>query len=462
MSKGKKWSGMFSKNISEKMAIFNSSISFDYVLLKYDIIGTFAHIKMLKKIGILNDDELKKIQNELTEIQNKLDNGQLEIDFESEDVHFFLQSKLAEKIGDLAKKVHTGRSRNDQVALDLRLFARDKVQNITTLIELLTKELLRIASDNLNTLMPSYTHLQKAQPTSLAHYLTSYAECLIEDISRLKDLHKRINVCPLGSSSVCGSCLPLDRDFVAEEMAFSGLIHNSMNAVSNRDFIIEFCSTTGIIMSHLSRLCEDIIIYSSEEFGFFILDDAFCTGSSLMPNKKNPDLPELIRGKSARAVGNVMSIFAIMKGLPSSYNKDMQEDKKSMFENSEIVEQCLEILTGFISTLQFNTRKMLDSVVNSYSLATDILDYLVQKDIPFKDGHEIVAKLTKHCTESNLLFHQLSIQTFKEFSPFFADDVFAILSPSTILSNHETYGSPNPKMMVKLIDNLEKKLYEKS
>lgn len=395
--KNNKWSGLFSADISQKMNRFNSSLSTDYKLAKYDVIGTIAHVKMLNRIEIFTQIELEKTLIACDNLLGKIENNKLIFDGSCEDIHFFIQSKLQEEIGDLAKKIHTGRSRNDQVALDLRLYAREKIDIIRNLLMGSVKAMLAIAEENLQTLMPAYTHLQQAQPTSLAHYFSCYIEIFLEDLSRLNDLNKRVNRCPLGASSVCGSSLPLDRDFIAKELSFDGLIENSMNAVSNRDFIMEFCSAASILMIHLSRFCEDVIIYSSNEFEFFILDDAFCTGSSLMPNKKNPDLLELIRGKSGRVIGNLISILTIMKGLPMSYNKDMQEDKKSLFENSEIVIECLDILSEFLPSLKFNKEKMKEKTLNSYCLATDLLDYLVLKNVYFKDAHEIIAKLTKYC-----------------------------------------------------------------
>ncbi len=446
------WSGLFAKNLDEKMRVFNSSINFDYKLLKYDIIATIAHIKMLGKISILTDEEVLVAVAACQKLLQGFENGTVTIDFASEDVHFFVQSELQKIIGDLAKKIHTGRSRNDQIATDLRLYTREAITQIALSLKIVIKKILDIARQNTDTIMPAYTHLQQAQPTSLAHYFCCYAEMLFEDIERLNDLQKRVNKLPLGSSSVCGSCLPLDRDFVAKELGFDGLIENSMNAVSNRDFIIEFCSVTSILMLHLSRLCEDIITYSSTEFGFFILDDAFCTGSSLMPNKKNPDLLELIRGKSGRIFGNLMAILTIMKGLPMSYNKDMQEDKKSLFENAEITIECLDILEEFLPSLTFNKDKMALAVQNSHCLATDLLDYLVKKGEKFKIAHEIIAKLTSFATAQKKWFYQLTLQDFKGFSSYFDDDLFDLFKEP--LKNHITKGSPNPQQIQKFIEKI--------
>lgn len=453
----KKWSALFSKEISQKMKKFNSSISFDYKLAKYDVIGTIIHLKMLNKIAIFNDDELNKALTACENLLIKIQKNELEFYSEAEDIHFFIQSELQKEIEDLAKKIHTGRSRNDQVVLDLILYTRDQVDTVSNLAKKVIHEMLKIAEKNLHTLLPAYTHLQQAQPTSLAHYFCCYIEMLNEDINRLEDFRKRVNKCPLGSSSICGSSLSLDRDFIAKELGFDGLIENSMNAISNRDFIIEFCSITSILMMHLSRFCEDIVIYSSNEFGFFILDDAFCTGSSLMPNKKNPDLLELIRGKTGRIFGNLNTILTIMKGLPISYNKDMQEDKKSLFENAEITIECLDILSEFLPTLKFNKDKMKEKVINSYCLATDLLDYLVLKNAYFKDAHEIMAKMTNYCITEKKWFYELKLEEFKQFSDKFESDVFEVLKEENILSNHKTIGSPNPEMVKKFI----KRYYEK-
>ena len=442
----KKWSGLFSKEISEKMEEFNSSIEFDFHLINYDILGTIAHVKMLHKIGIFADEELQKAIEACEKLLDKSEKGELNIDFSAEDVHFFVQSELQKEIGDLAKKIHTGRSRNDQVALDLRLYTMDMTIDISNNVKNVIEKMKKISDDNKDTLMPAYTHLQKAQPTSLSHYFNCYIEMLEEDLSRFDDLYCRTNKSPLGASSVCGSCLKLDREFVMKELNFGKLVVNSMNAVSNRDFIIEFCSVTSILMMHLSRFCEDVIIYSSDEYQYFILDDAFCTGSSLMPNKKNPDLLELIRGKTGRIYGNLMSILTIMKGLPMSYNKDMQEDKKSLFENTFITIECLDILNDFVPSLQFNKEKMQKAVLNSYCLATDLLDYLVLKDVYFKDAHEIISKLVRYCIEQKKWFYELRIEEFKQFSDKFEINVFDLLKLENILKNHQTIGSPGNLM----------------
>jgi argininosuccinate lyase len=451
-----KWSNLFNKAINEKMKKFNSSIEFDYRLAKYDIIGTLAHIEGLHKIGILTIHELEIIKKACKNILNKIDNNQLT--FEGEDIHFFLQKELEKDIGELAKKIHTARSRNDQVAIDLRLYTQHNIDIIQKAIKDIINVMLVIAKDNLYTIMPSYTHLQQAQVTSLAHYFCCYIEMLLEDLERLGDLSKRVKKSPLGAASVCGSSIAIDRNYTKDNLQFSTLIENSMNAVSNRDFIIEFCSAISIVIMHLSRFCEDIIIYSSKEFDFFILDDAFCTGSSLMPNKKNPDLLELIRGKSGRIFGNLISILTIMKALPMSYNKDMQEDKKSLFETSESIIEILDIMKDFITTIKFNKKKMLTSVIDSYCMATDLLDYLVKCGVSFKDAHNKISTLTNYAISKEKYFHQLTLEELKLFDNNFREDTFELFDFDNILKCHKTIGSPNPDFVLLFIDRISKEL----
>ena len=425
-TKPKTWSKRFSKPLNKQMEHFNQSISFDYRLAKWDIIASLAHAKMLLKVGLLTKKEEQEITNGLNKILKSVENNTFNYNINDEDIHFAIQNALIEKIGNSGKKIHTARSRNDQVATDLRLWTREHVDITTKLLNKLISILTKQSEKYKNTLMCGYTHLQKAIPITYGKYLDAYKEMFVEDLQRLLDARKRVNVSPLGSCSINGTTLTQDRSFTAKELGFNDVIKNTINAVSNRDFIVETLNVLSLISMHFSRLAEDLIIYSSEEFNFLELNDAFCTGSSLMPNKKNPDLLELVRGKTGRVFGCQFAMLTILKGLPMTYNKDLQEDKKNLFEAFDIVEEIISIMIFFIPSIKVNEKKMLSAVRNSYSYATHLLDYLINKGISMRDAHSIISDLVKYCEKNKKYFHELKINEFKKFSNLFNQDLFKI------------------------------------
>ena len=424
MNKNKTWSPRFDKPLNEKMKMFNQSILFDYRLAKWDIVASIAHAKMLEKVGLFTKDELKLAIDGLNKILKQVESGEFEFKIDDEDIHYAIQNALVKEIGDIGKKIHTARSRNDQVATDLRLYTREQIDITTTLLQKLVKILQEQSEKHKDCLMCGYTHLQKAIPTTFGYYLDAYKEMFEEDLQRLADTRKRVNQCPLGACSLMGSTLPQDRDFTAKELGFESVIKNTMNAVANRDFVIETINCLSIIAVHFSRLAEGLIIDSTEEFRFLELDDAFCTGSSLMPNKKNPDLLELVRGKTGRVFGCQMAILTTLKGIPMTYNKDLQEDKKNIFEAFDIVEEMIDIMCEFLPTIKPNNDNMVKAVKNSYSYATHLVDYLVKKGVFFRDAHGIISSLVKYCEQNKKYFHELKITEFKQFSSLFEKDVF--------------------------------------
>ena len=426
IDKSKTWSPRFDKPLNEKMKMFNQSILFDYRLAKWDIIASIAHAKMLEKVGLFTKDELKLAISGLEKILKQIENGEFEFKIDDEDIHYAIQNALVKEIGEVGKKIHTARSRNDQVATDIRLYTREQIDITSDLLKKLIEVLSSESDKYKDCLMCGYTHLQKAIPTTYGKYLDAYKEMFEEDLNRLVDCRKRVNQCPLGACSLMGSTLPQDREFTAKELGFEGVIKNTMNAVSNRDFIVETLNCLSIIALHFSRLAEDLIIYSTEEFGFLELDDAFCTGSSLMPNKKNPDLLELVRGKTGRVFGCQMAILTTLKGIPMTYNKDLQEDKKNLFEAFDIVEEIIDIMCEFLPTIKTKNENMLKAVKNSYSYATHLVDYLVKKGVFFRDAHGIISALVKHCEQHGIYFHELNIDEYKKFSNKFEPDLFEI------------------------------------
>lgn len=397
--KNKAWGGRFSKALDPRVDKINSSLQIDYVFYEYDIMGSQAHAKMLERQGLITENEATMICDNLEIIKKELEQGIHDLDETKEDIHMFIEHLLIQKIGDIGKKLHTGRSRNDQVALDLRLYIRDAMLQIESLLSNLLSVLNSLSNKHKDDIMPGYTHLQQAQPISLGQYFGAYFAMFKRDISRLKDCRQRMNFSPLGAGALAGSTLPLDRHSVAKELGFDGIIENTSDAVSDRDFIIEFCGIASIIMMHMSRLSEDLIIWSTEEFSFVILDDAFATGSSLMPNKKNPDVLELIRGKSGRVFGHLMSILTVMKGLPLTYNKDMQEDKESLLDTVSTLTTCLEIITPFLESLRFNTNLMKKKAESGYLDATEIVESLIIEGMPFRDAHNLVGTWIQQATK---------------------------------------------------------------
>lgn len=445
------WGGRFTKETDQLVYNFNASISFDKKLYKQDIEGSIAHVVMLAKQGILTVEEKDAIIKGLTSIREDVESGKLEITEEYEDIHSFVEANLIERIGEAGKKLHTGRSRNDQVALDMRLYTRAEVLEIEQLLKELLTELLLIMEANLETYMPGFTHLQKAQPVTLAHHLGAYFEMFKRDRGRLKDIYSRMNYCPLGAGALAGTTYPLDRNYTASLLGFEGPTLNSMDSVSDRDYLIEFLSAMSTIMMHLSRFCEEIIIWNSNEYRFVELDDTYSTGSSIMPQKKNPDIAELVRGKTGRVYGALVSLLTTMKGIPLAYNKDMQEDKELTFDAIDTVKGCLSLFTGMIKTTKFNKDIMAESAMNGFTNATDAADYLVNRGVPFRDAHGIIGKLVLYCIEKQTSIEKLTLEELKDISPFFEADIYEAVSLKTCVEKRLTFGAPGPEMMKEVI-----------
>ena len=443
------WGGRFTKQIDELAWNFNASISFDKRLMDQDIEGSIAHVTMLAKQGIITDDEKKSIIDGLGAIKKDVESGVLQITGEYEDIHSFLESNLIKRIGDAGKKMHTGRSRNDQVALDMRLYTRLQVLETADRLYEMLETLQQIMQDNLHTYMPGFTHLQKAQPVTLAHHMGAYFEMFRRDSLRMQDIHTRMNYCPLGAGALAGTTYPLDREYTAQLLGFEGPTLNSMDSVSDRDYLIEFLAALATIMMHLSRFSEEIILYSSQEFKFIELDDAYSTGSSMMPQKKNPDVAELTRGKTGRVYGNLISLLVIMKGLPLTYNKDMQEVQEALFDTIDTIEGVLTPFTGMVKTMKINKDRMAEAALGGFTNATDLADYLVRKGIPFRNTHEISGKLVHYCIENNTTLEKLSLDEYKQFSEAFDNDVFDAISLKTCVEKRLVTGAPSP-MQVKL------------
>lgn len=449
----KLWGGRFTKETNQLVHNFNASISFDQKFYKQDIQGSIAHVMMLAKQGIISDNEKDIIIDGLTGIMEDITNETLQIDGKSEDIHSFVESHLIERVGEPGKKLHTGRSRNDQVALDMKLYTRDEIIEIDSLVKTLLLSLHHIMQDNIETFMPGFTHLQKAQPVTLAHHIGAYFEMFKRDRSRLSDIKKRMNLSPIGSGALAGTTYPLDRDYTAELLGFDGPTLNSMDGVSDRDYLIELLSALSTIMMHLSRFCEEIIIWNSNEYRFVELDDAYSTGSSIMPQKKNPDIAELVRGKTGRVYGALVSLLTTMKGLPLAYNKDMQEDKELTFDAFDTVKGCLALFNGMVSTMKFNTEIMKASAKNGFTNATDAADYLVYKGVAFRDAHGIVGQLVLYCLDKNIALDDMSLEEFKQISPVFENDIYDAISLTTCVNKRNTIGAPGleaMKMVLKL------------
>ncbi len=443
----KLWGGRFTKETNALVHNFNASISFDQKFYKQDIEGSKAHVTMLAKQGILSNDDRFKIINALEQIKQDIENKTLEITDEYEDIHSFVEAKLIERIGEPGKRLHTGRSRNDQVALDMRLYTRDEVVEINTLLLDLLKVIYRIMSENVDSIMPGFTHLQKAQPVTLAHHFGAYFEMFKRDRSRLDDIYKRMNYCPLGAGALAGTTYPLDREYTADYLGFAGATANSMDSVSDRDYLIEFLSALSTIMMHLSRFSEEIIIWNSNEYGFIELDDAYSTGSSIMPQKKNPDIAELVRGKTGRVYGALISLLTTMKGLPLAYNKDMQEDKELTFDAIDTVKGCISLFTGMIDTMKFNLEVMENSARHGFTNATDAADYLVNHGVPFRDAHGIVGQLVLYCIEKGIALDDMTLEEYKNISPVFENDIYEAISLKTCVEKRLTKGAPSKTAM---------------
>ena len=455
------WGGRFTKETDKLVYNFNASISFDQKFFKQDVDGSKAHVKMLAKQGILNDAEKDTILSGLEGIYNDVLEGKLEITDEYEDIHSFVEANLIERVGDAGKKLHTGRSRNDQVALDMRMYVREEVAEVDGLLKNLLESLLTIMENNIDTFMPGFTHLQKAQPTTLAHHVGAYFEMFKRDRLRMKDIYNRMNYCPLGAGALAGTTYPLDREFTAKELGFAGPTLNSMDSVSDRDYLIEFLSALSTIMMHLSRFSEEIIIWNSNEYRFVEIDDAYSTGSSIMPQKKNPDIAELVRGKTGRVYGALVSILTTMKGLPLAYNKDMQEDKELTFDAIDTVKGCIALFNGMVSTMKFNNEIMEVSAKNGFTNATDAADYLVNHTVPFRDAHSIIGRIVLYCIDKKISIDDMTLDELKEMSPVFEEDIYDAISLDTCVNKRLTIGAPGLKAMKDVID-LEKKYLKNS
>lgn len=445
------WGGRFTKETDKLVYQFNASISFDKKFYRQDIEGSIAHVKMLGKQGILTGEETDAIVNCLGEIRGDVEACRLAITDEYEDIHSFVEAQLIERLGDTGKKLHTGRSRNDQVALDMRLFTRQEVLHTDELLAELLSVILKIMEAHTETIMPGFTHLQKAQPVTLAHHMGAYFEMFKRDRLRLWDIYERMNYCPLGSGALAGTTYPLDRDYTAELLGFYGPTLNSMDGVSDRDYLIEFLSACSVIMMHLSRFSEEIIIWNSNEYQFVEIDDAYSTGSSIMPQKKNPDIAELVRGKTGRVYGALMSLLTAMKGIPLAYNKDMQEDKELAFDAMDTVKGCIALFTGMLSTMKFHTETMRASANNGFTNATDAADYLVNHGVPFRDAHGIVGQIVLFCIEKGIAIDDMSLAELKEISPVFEEDIYEAISMETCVNKRLTVGAPGKAAMEQVI-----------
>ena len=444
MSDMKLWSGRFSKNTSKLMDDFHSSISFDCRLYKYDINGSIAHATMLGKQGIIPKEDADLICASLKDILADIQDGKISFSVEAEDIHMNIETLLIERIGEVGKRLHTGRSRNDQVALDIRLYMKEELTNIKRLLVELCESILKLASENCDTVMPGYTHLQKAQPITLGHHAMAYCSMFLRDIDRLNDCFKRTNVCPLGSGALAGTTYPIDREFVASELGFDSVTINSLDGVSDRDFLIEAASCFSTIMMHLSRYCEELVIWSSNEFGFVEMDDAYSTGSSIMPQKKNPDVCELIRGKSGRVFGSLQALLTMMKGLPLAYNKDMQEDKEAIFDAVDTTKGCLEIFNSMLNGCTFNKIRMRNSSLSGFTNATDAADYMVKKGVPFRDAHKVIGEMVFDCIEKNCSLLDIELADLKKYHECFENDFYDAISLETCVNTRSAIGAPSP------------------
>ena len=445
------WGGRFTKETDQLVYNFNASISFDQKLYKEDIRGSIAHVTMLASVGVLTEEERDQIIDGLKGISKDIQTGAVEITSEYEDIHSFVEANLIDRIGDVGKKLHTGRSRNDQVALDMKLYTRDEIVDIKYLLKELMETLHRIMKEHIDTFMPGFTHLQKAQPVTLAHHVGAYMEMFKRDYSRLTDIYDRMNYCPLGAGALAGTTYPLDREQTASLLNFYGPTLNSMDSVSDRDYVIELLSALSTIMMHLSRFSEEVIIWNSNEYKFVSIDDGFSTGSSIMPQKKNPDIAELVRGKTGRVYGALTSILTTMKGIPLAYNKDMQEDKELTFDAIDTVKGCISLFNGMMNTMTFNKPQMEKSAKHGFTNATDAADYLVNHGVPFRDAHGIVGQLVLLCLDKHISLDELPLDEYQKISPAFEEDIYDAISMKTCVEKRNTIGAPGRDAMKKVI-----------
>ena len=452
------WAGRFSKEIDKDVNAFNSSLSFDCRMYKQDIRGSLAHAKMLNKQGIIDEQSYQEIVKGLTDICDEITNGTLKFDPDAEDIHMFIEAELTKRYPVSGKKLHTGRSRNDQVALDLRLYVHDEIKDIKELLKNMINVLCDVASQHTETIMPGYTHLQRAQPVTFAHHLMAYSEMFLRDIDRLNDIDQRVNVSPLGSGALATTTYPLDRQFVAEELGMNDIMYNSMDGVSDRDYAIEFSNALALIMMHLSRFSEEVILWCSWEFKFIDLDDAYATGSSIMPQKKNPDIAELVRGKSARVIGDATTLLTMMKGLPLAYNKDMQEDKENLFDAIDQVKLCLPVFKDMIKTMTVHKEKMREAAARGFINATDCADYLTKKGAAFRDAYKVTGQLVAYCIDHQLTLETLPLDVYKQYSEKFDEDVYQAIALETCLKNRQVIGGPSPAVEKKNIERVKAKV----
>ncbi len=452
----KPWAGRFKEKTSKIVEHFTESISFDHRLWKYDIEGSIAHAKMLGRQGIITKEDSENIIRGLVEIAKEIETGKFRFVEGLEDIHMNIEAALIKKIGSAGGKLHTARSRNDQIALDLRLYLRAETKEILSLIKKFQKTLLDTATRYLTSLMPGYTHLQRAQPVLLSHHLLAYVEMLQRDKERLKDALRRINQLPLGSCAIAGTTLPIDRFYVAKLLGFGGISQNSIDAVSDRDFAIEFLSNTAILIMHLSRFAEELILWSTEEFKFIELPDAFTTGSSIMPQKKNPDVAELLRGKTARIYGSLLALLTLMKGLPLSYNRDLQEDKPPVFDTVDTIKSCLTVLNEMLPGIKFNTKRMHETAGDAYSTATDMAEYLVKKGLPFRKAHEITGKIVLYCIKKKNKFEEVTLKELNAFSKLITNDIYSCLSPEESVRCKKSIGGTSSDEVKKQLRRLRK------
>lgn len=452
------WGGRFTKETDQLVYNFNASISFDQKFYRQDIEGSMAHVRMLGKQGILTQDEAAAIVAELKKILSEIEAGTLEIAAQFEDIHSFVEAKLIERLGEAGKKLHTGRSRNDQVALDMRMYVRMEVRQTDALLKELLETLLGIMKEHTETIMPGFTHLQKAQPVTLAHHMGAYFEMFKRDRQRMRDIYERMNYCPLGSGALAGTTYPLDRDDTARALGFYGPSLNSMDGVSDRDYVIEYLSALSTVMMHLSRFSEEVIIWNSNEYQFVEIDDGYSTGSSIMPQKKNPDIAELVRGKAGRVYGALFSLLTTMKGIPLAYNKDMQEDKELTFDAIDTAKGCLALFNGMLATIRFHKEQMRKSAALGFTNATDAADYLVNHGVPFRDAHGVIGKLVLYCIEKNCSIDDLTLEELQAVSPVFEADIYDAVSMETCVNKRLTIGAPGKAAMEQVIQKEEEYL----
>ncbi|WP_018921732.1 argininosuccinate lyase [Salsuginibacillus kocurii] len=456
----KLWGGRFTKQAEEWVDAFGASIPFDQLLVQEDLEGSLAHVSMLAEQEIITGEEAAKITDGLKQLQKKAENGELEYKVENEDIHLNIEKHLIDLIGPVGGKLHTGRSRNDQVATDMHLYVKKQTQEVLTKIHNLQTALVEQAAENVETLIPGYTHLQRAQPVSFAHHLLAYFEMLARDFDRFQDSLKRTNISPLGAGALAGTTFPIDRQKSAESLGFESVYSNSLDAVSDRDFVLEFLSNSSTLMMHLSRFAEELILWSSEEFSFVELDDTFATGSSIMPQKKNPDMAELVRGKTGRVYGSLFSLLTMLKGLPLAYNKDMQEDKEGIFDTVETVKGSLDIFAGMVETMKVQTETMKTAVQSDFSNATELADYLATKGMPFREAHEVVGKLVLQCIDKGIYLLDLPFDNYKEASSLFAEDIYEVLQPETLVARRNSEGGTGFKQVEQAVEYAKEHLKE--